>query len=147
MVRLGIGLYGIAPMEGLEQVVTLRTVISQIKTIGEGETVGYGRYGRPPAGSRVATIAIGYADGYSRAFGKGRGKVWIKGNLAPVVGTVCMDMTMVDVTGIDAKEGDEVVIFGKELLPSVVAGWIDTIPYELLTSPGGRVRRIFHSAG
>ena len=147
MVRLGIGLYGIASEPGLEQVVTLKTVISQIKTIGEGETVGYGRRGIVPAGTRIATIAIGYADGYSRAFGNGKGKVLINGALAPVVGNVCMDMTMVDISGIDAQEGDEVVIFGRSLPPATVSSWIGTIPYELLTSTGERVRRVFHSAG
>ncbi|MFM7327518.1 MAG: bifunctional UDP-N-acetylmuramoyl-tripeptide:D-alanyl-D-alanine ligase/alanine racemase [Bacteroidota bacterium] len=147
LVRLGIGLYGIAAEPGLEQVVTLKTVISQIKTIRQGETVGYGRRGVVPAGTRIATIAIGYADGYSRAFGNGKGKVLINGALAPVVGNVCMDMTMVDITGIDAREGDEAVVFGKDLPPAIVAGWIGTIPYELLTSTGERIRRVFHSAG
>ncbi|MFM9076435.1 MAG: alanine racemase C-terminal domain-containing protein [Bacteroidota bacterium] len=127
--------------------VTLKTVISQIKNIGQGETVGYGRRGVVPAGTRIATIAIGYADGYSRAFGNGKGKVLINGALAPVVGNVCMDMTMVDITGIDAREGDEAVVFGKDLPPAIVAGWIGTIPYELLTSTGERIRRVFHSAG
>jgi len=147
LVRLGIGLYGIGPDPELEQVVTLKSVISQVKTIPAGETVGYGRRGQIAAGAKIATIAIGYADGYGRAFGNGKGKVLINGKRAPVVGNVCMDMTMVDITGIDAKEGDEVVIYGKDLPPSEVASWIGTIPYELLTSTGERVRRVFHSAG
>ena len=148
MVRLGIGLYGVGPKDGdLEQVVTLKTVISQIKTIDEGETVGYGRRGKVKAGTRIATIAIGYADGYSRAFGQGKGKVLINGKFAPTVGSICMDMAMVDVTDIEANEGDEVIIYGKELPPAEVAEWIGTIPYELLTATGDRVRRIFHSAG
>jgi alanine racemase len=148
MVRLGIGLYGIGSgEEGTEQVVTLKTVISQIKTIREGETVGYGRRGKVSPGSRIATIAIGYADGFSRAFGNGQGKVLINGSLAPTVGNICMDMTMVDVTGIEAAEGDEVIVYGKDLPPSKVASWINTIPYELLIATGDRVRRIFHSAG
>ena len=147
MVRLGIGLYGIGPDPELEQVVTLKTVISQVKTIPDGETIGYGRRGHVAPGGRIATIAIGYADGYNRMFGNGKGNVLINGKLAPVVGSVCMDMTMVDITGIDAKEGDEVIIFGKELPPAEVASWIGTIPYELLTSTGERVRRVFHSAG
>ena len=148
MVRLGIGLYGIGPeQENLEQVVTLKTVISQIKIIEAGETVGYGRHGKVAPGAKIATIAIGYADGYSRAFGQGRGKVLINGKLAPTVGNICMDMTMVDVTGIEAKEGDEVIIYGKGLNPVEVSSWINTIPYELLTATGDRVRRIFHSAG
>lgn len=148
MVRLGIGLYGVGPKDSeLEQVVTLKTIISQIKTINEGETVGYGRRGQVKSGARIATIAIGYADGYSRAFGQGKGKVLIQGKLAPTVGNICMDMAMVDISGIEAKEGDEVIIYGKELPPSQVAEWIGTIPYELLTATGDRVRRIFHSAG
>lgn len=147
MVRLGIGLYGAASASGLEQVLTLKTVISQIKNIGPGETVGYGRRGEVSAGSRIATVSIGYADGYSRAFSRGVGKMLVHGKLAPVVGNVCMDMTMIDVTGIDAREGDEVIIFGRDLPPALVASWINTIPYELLTSAGERVRRVFHSAG
>ena len=148
MVRLGIGLYGISSGDtDLEQVVTLKTVISQIKTIAEGETVGYGRRGKVKARTRIATIAIGYADGYSRSFGNGKGKVLINNHLAPTVGNICMDMTMVDLTGIEANEGDEVIIYGRDLSPTTVAAWINTIPYELLTSTGDRVRRIFHSAG
>lgn len=148
MVRLGIGLYGIGPdEENLEQVVTLKSVISQIKTIAAGETVGYGRHGKVEPGKRIATIAIGYADGYSRAFGNGKGKVLINGKLTPTVGNICMDMTMVDISGIQAKAGDEVIIYGKGLRPGEVSSWINTIPYELLTATGDRVRRIFHSAG
>ena len=148
MVRLGIGLYGIGPEQGnLEQVVTLKTVISQIKTIEAGETVGYGRHGKVAPGTKIATIAIGYADGYNRAFGLGKGKVLINGKLAPTVGNICMDMTMVDISGIEANEGDEVIIYGKGLSPIEVSSMINTIPYELLTSTGDRVRRIFHSAG
>ena len=87
---------------------------------------------------------IGYADGYSRRFGNGVGKMCIKGKLVPVVGTVCMDMTMVDVTDIsNVKEGDEVVIFGKELPVQKMAAWIDTIPYEIMTSVSQRVKRVY----
>lgn len=150
MVRLGIGLYGVAPAFGqhrsLEQVVTLKTIISQVKEIGPGETVGYGRHGKVAPGTRIGTVSIGYADGYSRAFSNGKGKMLVHGKLAPVVGNVCMDMTMIDLTGIDASEGDEVIIFGRDLPPAEVASWINTIPYELLTAAGERVRRIFHSA-
>jgi alanine racemase len=147
MVRLGIGLYGQGNHPGLEPVVTLKTVISQIKNIDPSETVGYGRHGKITRGTRLATLAIGYADGYSRAFGRGKGKVLINGKLAPTIGNICMDMTMVDVTEVEASEGDEVIIFGKDLSAETVASWIGTISYELLTATGERVRRIFHTAG
>jgi alanine racemase len=147
MVRLGIGLYGVDPGNELSNqlvpAVTLRTTISQIKTIKKNETVGYGRHGKSETEMKIATLTIGYADGFSRAFSKGMGKVWVKGKLAPVVGNVCMDMTMVDVTGLDVAEGDEVIVFGKELPVNEVAGWIKTIPYEILTSTSDRVKRVF----
>ena len=149
MVRLGIGLYGVDPTEegnaGLRAVATLKTVISQIKTIRAGETIGYGRKGVAEQEITVATLAIGYADGYSRSFSQGKGKVLIHGKFAPVIGNVCMDMTMVDMTGIAAREGDEAVIFGPGLPIQQVAKWIDTIPYELLTSTSERVKRVFYA--
>jgi Alr-MurF fusion protein len=92
---------------------------------------------------RLATIAIGYADGFSRAFSQGKGEVLIRGKRAKVVGNVCMDMTMVDITGIDASEGDEVIIFGSGLPIQQVAGSIHTIPYEILTNTSERVKRVF----
>ena len=147
MVRLGIGLYGIDPGKEISHqlfpAVTLRTTISQIKKIATGETVGYGRHGKSKRATTIATLAIGYADGFSRAFSRGVGKVLIKNQLAPVVGNVCMDMTMVDITGIEADEGDEVIIFGKDLPVTEVARWINTIPYEILTSTSDRVKRVF----
>jgi Alr-MurF fusion protein len=146
MVRLGIGLYGVDPtggFAGFRNVVTLKTIISQIKHIKKGETVGYGRAGSADADLTIATIAIGYADGFSRAFSDGAGKVLIHGHLAPVIGNVCMDMTMVNITGIPACEGDEVVVFGRDLAIEKVASWIRTIPYEILTNTSERVRRVF----
>lgn len=147
MVRLGIGLYGVNPTGNtgseLKPVATLKTIISQIKQIRVGETIGYGRRGVAQHDMRIATIAIGYADGFSRAFSRGRGKVLINGSLAPVIGNVCMDMTMVDISGIDAAEGDEVIIFGRELPIQEVAASIDTIAYEILTSTSERVKRVF----
>lgn len=147
MVRLGIGLYGIDPTEEggapLRPVVTLKTVISQIKKLKAGETVGYGRRGKVSTDTRVATLAIGYADGYSRKFSNGAGNVLINGRLAPVKGNVCMDMTMVDITGIPAQEGDDAIIFGPGLPIQQVAQWIETIPYEILTSTSDRVKRVF----
>lgn len=147
MVRLGIGLYGVDPtaekLQQLKPVATLKTVISQIRQIGVGETIGYGRRGRAGTSLTIATIAIGYADGFSRAFSRGVGKVLVNGRPAPVIGNVCMDMTMIDITGIPAKEGDEVVVFGKGLSIQELADSIDTIPYEILTSTSERVKRIF----
>lgn len=147
MVRLGIGMYGVDPGEALSRelkpATTLRSTISQIKNIREGETVGYGRHGKATKPMRIATVAIGYADGYSRAFSKGVGKFWVNEKLAPVVGNVCMDMTMIDVTDCSASEGDSVTIFGDELPVTQVAGWINTIPYELLTNTSDRVKRVF----
>jgi alanine racemase len=146
MVRLGIGLYGASPIAGLSKlrpVATLKTVISQIKRIPRGETIGYGRRGVADSDITLATIAIGYADGFNRAFSRGVGQVLIKGKRAPVMGNVCMDMTMVDITGIDAHEGDEVIIFGEGLQVDEVAAWINTIPYEILTNTSERVKRVF----
>lgn len=149
MVRLGIGLYGIDPTEAgsanLKPVVTLKTIISQIKNIAAGDTVGYGRKGKVDRPTTTATLAIGYADGFSRKFSNGAGNVLIHGRLAPVKGNVCMDMTMVDITGIPAHEGDEAIIFGPALPIQQVAQWIETIPYELLTSTSERVKRVFYA--
>jgi alanine racemase len=94
--------------------------------------------------SVIATVRIGYADGYSRQFGNGIGKMLVNGTPAPVIGTVCMDMTMLDVTDIqDVKEGDDVIVFGPQLPLQVVAAWINTIPYEIMTSVSQRVKRIY----
>ncbi|MBX2944426.1 MAG: bifunctional UDP-N-acetylmuramoyl-tripeptide:D-alanyl-D-alanine ligase/alanine racemase [Cyclobacteriaceae bacterium] len=147
MVRLGIGLYGVDPTVGqegkLKPVLALKTIISQIKNIKKGESVGYGRRGVADKEMKLATIAIGYADGFSRAFSRGVGKVLVQGKRAPVVGNVCMDMTMIDVTGTTAREGDEVIIFGKDLPVEELATSINTIPYEILTNTSERVKRVF----
>lgn len=149
MVRLGIGLYGVDPTDekkaDLQPVATLKTVISQLRKVPAGQSIGYGRKGRATKEMTVATIAIGYADGFSRAFSRGVGVVLVNGKRAPVVGNVCMDMTMIDVTGIEANEGDEVIIFGKDLPIGEVAERIKTIPYEILTSTSERVKRVFHA--
>jgi len=151
MVRLGIGLYGVDPTEenfhGLEMAATLKTVISQIKKIKSGETIGYGRRGLAKCDMTTATIAIGYADGFSRSFSNGKGVVLINGKKAPIIGNVNMDMTMVDISGINASEGDEVIIFGDGLPIKEVAASISTIPYEILTSTSERVKRVFVSEG
>jgi alanine racemase len=151
MVRLGIGLYGVDASgenpDALRPVSTLRTTISQVKTLPGGGTVGYGRRGTGTTHERrIATLAIGYADGYDRRFGNGAGQVLIHGRPAPLVGSVCMDMCMVDVTAIpEARAGDTALIFGPELpLPTLAAG-IGTIAYELLTNVSERVKRVFVS--
>jgi len=147
MVRLGIGLYGINPTaqpnQNLKPAATLKTVISQVKEIKAGSTVGYGRWGKADSGKRIATIAIGYADGFSRAFSRGKGKVFVNGKVVPVIGNVCMDMTMIDVTDVEAKAGDEVIIFGDAMPIQQVAESIGTIPYEILTNTSERVKRVF----
>ena len=149
MVRLGIGLYGVEAtgeeQEALQPVSTLKTTISQIKHIRKGETVGYSRKGIADTDKTIATIAIGYADGYDRRFSNGTGEVIIQDRRAPIIGNVCMDMCMVDITGIPAKAGDEVVVFGPQLTLVELAQRIGTIPYELLTNVSTRVKRIFFS--
>jgi alanine racemase len=149
MVRLGIGLYGVEASgqepRALRPVSSLRTTISQIKTLAPGETVGYGRRGQATDYERrIATLAIGYADGYDRRFGNGGGEVVIRGQRAPIIGNVCMDMCMADVTHIPAcRAGDSVVVFGEEVPLVELAGRIGTIPYELLTNVSERVKRVF----
>jgi alanine racemase len=149
MVRLGVGLYGLAAkpedQENLMTVGTLKTVISQIKHVKSSETVGYGRKGELTRDTKTATIAIGYADGYDRRFSKGVGEVLIHGHRCKVVGNVCMDMTMVDITDVPhVEEGDEVIIFGNDLTMIELANKIGTIAYEILTSVSERVKRVFY---
>ncbi len=149
MIRLGIGLYGVganaADAAGLQPVGTLKTTISQIKHLKAGQTVGYGRRGQITRDSAIATIAVGYADGFDRRLGNGNGRVWINGHFAPTIGSVCMDMTMVDITGVPAGEGDEVMIFGSELPVTELAKSCGTIPYEIMTGLGERIKRVFYS--
>jgi len=148
MVRLGIGLYGVSnnPEETkyLENVGTLKSVISQIRTIQKGESVGYGRKFIAEKETTIATIPIGYADGISRAWGNGLGYVTIKNQKAAIVGSICMDMLMIDVTAIACKEGDTVIVFGKNPTVSYIATQLHTIPYEILTSISQRVKRVFY---
>jgi len=148
MVRLGIGLYGIdsagSNQLDLQEVSTLKTTIAQIKRLHEGDTIGYNRRGIATAATVIATVRIGYADGYSRRLGNGAGKMWVNGRLAPTIGIISMDMTMIDITGIpDVHEGDEVIVFGKELSVKQLALWAQTIPYEILTSVSQRVKRVY----
>ena len=147
MVRLGIGLYGVGAndeeQKKLENVSALKTTISQINYLKKGETVGYNRRGVLEKDSVIATVAIGYADGYGRELGSGKGQMWVNGKPAPIVGDVCMDMCMIDITGIDTKEGDEVVIFDNIPALRQMAKAMNTIPYEVLTGLSGRVKRIY----
>ena len=148
MVRLGIGLYGIdsaaSHLLDLQEVSTLKSTIAQIKHLKEGDTISYNRLGIASRGMKIATVRIGYADGYPRRLGNGAGKMWVRGHLASVTGSVCMDMTMIDITGIpDVQEGDEVVVFGNELRVDQLADWAQTIPYEILTGVSQRVRRVY----
>jgi alanine racemase len=145
MVRLGIGLYGSSPGQGsqLKNVATLKSTISQIKTVLPGETVGYGRSFVAKRLTRIAVVPIGYADGYSRKLSNGIGKMLINGQTAPIVGTVCMDMCMADVTDISCHEGDTVILFGDGQPVDTVAKWMGTISYEVLTTVGQRVKRIY----
>ena len=144
MVRLGIGLYGVGPENELMGISKLKTTISQIKELDKGDTVGYQCSGQINRKSRIATIAIGYADGYDRRFGNGVGEVLVGGKLAPVIGDVCMDMTMIDVTDCQAEVGDEVFIFNDKYPVQQLAESIGTIPYELLTKISERVKRVYY---
>lgn len=144
MVRLGIGLYGVDMDNSdldLQTVGQLRTTITQIKELEAGETIGYDRKGLLQRKSRIATVKIGYADGYNRRFGNGVGKMRINGELVPTIGSICMDMCMLDVTDVLAQEEDEVLVF-----PAITeaAKAIDTIPYELLVGISARVKRVYY---
>jgi alanine racemase len=145
MVRLGIGHYGISaiPNSMLKPVCSLKTVILQIKNIKSGETVGYNRQGIVKKDSRIAVIPIGYADGFDRRLGNGIGEVFINGKRAKLIGNICMDLSMIDITDIKAEEGDSVEIFGENISVSEVANQIKTIPYEVLTNVSRRVKRVY----
>ncbi len=148
MVRLGIGLYGVDSAASgqleLKEMATLKTTIAQIRELKAGETIGYGRQGLITRDSRIATIRIGYADGFRRNLGNGVGNVLVRGKLAPVLGQIAMDMAMIDITGImDLSEGDEVLIFGEGLSITRLAQWAQTIPYEIMTGISQRVQRVY----
>ena len=146
MVRSGIGLYGFGNSEkedkNFKPIATLKSVISQIHNIGKGETVGYNRAYKSVKLLKTATIPIGHADGIGRQYGNGKGFVTINGKQAPIIGNVCMDMIMVNVTDIDCAEGDEVVVFGAH--PSAVefAKTVNTISYEIITAISQRIKRV-----
>ena len=145
MVRLGIGLYGISNTNPgkLRNVSTLKSTILQIKPVLPGETVGYSRRGRPGKPSLIAVVPVGYADGLDRRLSNGKGAFLVTGRLVPIIGNICMDMTMIDVTGTKAEEGDEVIIFGEGNPITGMAEKLDTIPYEILTGVSERVKRVY----
>lgn len=145
MVRLGLGLYGVNPIDNsmLHNVSTLRTTILQIRDVPGDDTVGYSRRGLLVRPSRIAAIPIGYADGLNRHLGCGKGYCMVNGQPAPYVGNICMDVCMIDVTDIDCREGDQVIIFGNELPITILSDTLDTIPYEVLTSISARVKRVY----
>lgn len=148
MVRLGIGLYGFdasGKMKDLQPISTLKTIVSQVKKVKKGDSIGYSRMGRAPIDGQIAILPIGYADGYLRIFGNGNAWVMIDGKKAPTIGNICMDMTMIDISGIDVKEGDEVILFGENPTITELAKWAHTIPYEILTNVSQRVKRVFRS--
>ena len=146
MVRLGIGIYGVSAIPGnhLSPVASFKCKILQIKTLKpEDGTIGYGRHGKSaPEGTVIATIPVGYADGLDRHLSRGKGRFTVNGHRVPTIGNICMDMTMLDVTGTDAKVGDTVTIFGEDPTVTELAEILGTIPYEILTSVPRRIERI-----
>jgi alanine racemase len=147
MVRLGIGLYGIDPAEEIQsklQIIgTLKTVISQIRDLEIGESVGYGRKGKVEVPTKIAIVAIGYADGLNRLLSNGKGFMLVNGKQAPIIGNICMDMTMLNINNIDCKEGDEVIVFGEKPNLLEISNAIQSIPYEILTGISQRVKRVY----
>lgn len=147
MVRLGIGLYGISPSKkeqnGLNPISELYASVSQVKNVKKGETVGYGLSYIAPEDRKIAIISLGYADGFRRSLSNGKGRVYINSKFYPVIGKVCMDMTMVDISQSDIKEGDRVEIMGPNISVYELAERMDTIPYEVLTGISQRVKRVY----
>ena len=148
MVRSGIGLYGFGndpkTNKHLKPIATLKTTISQIHRVNKGESLGYNRAYIAEQPTKTATLPIGHADGISRQFGNRKGFVIINNQKAFIIGNVCMDMIMVDITNIDCKEGDEVIVFGKEHTAEELSKTISSISYELITSVSQRVKRVFY---
>ena len=146
MVRLGIGLYGIStnPEDAgkLENVSTMRSTISQVKAVKAGERVGYGSFALEQD-TDIAIVPVGYADGLDRRLGNGKTYLLVNGQKAPLLGSICMDMCMIDISGLKVREGDPVIIFGKDRPITELAKDLDTIPYEVMTSVSGRVKRVY----
>jgi alanine racemase len=147
MVRLGLGLYGLDPSGEnnykIRAIASLKASVTQIRDVKSGEGIGYGQNDRSDNDRKIATISMGYADGLSRIYSRGNGKVWLNGQLCAFVGNICMDMAMIDVTGVNCREGDVVEIFGENLSINEVARWGSTISYEVLTGISQRVPRVF----
>ena len=146
MVRLGIGIYGVSVLKDvkLSPAASFKCKILQIKTLKDGDgTIGYGRHGKiSPEGTVIATIPVGYADGVDRHLSCGKASFMLNGHRVPTIGNVCMDMSMLDITGVDAKVGDTVTIFGEDPTISELATILGTIPYEIITSVPRRIKRI-----
>lgn len=145
MVRLGIGLYGISAINqnNLAVVSTLKSTVIQVKQVSKDETVGYNRQGKADKDLTIAIVPVGYADGLNRRLSNGKGKLYINGFFVPIIGNICMDMCMVDITGCNVHEGDEVIVFGKEQPVTELASILGTIPYEIFTSVSSRVKRVY----
>ena len=144
MCRLGIGLYGFSFAGAkLRNVCTLKSTLLSVKTVKAGESIGYGRHTWLHEDRQIGVIPIGYADGFDRKFGNGGGEVLVRGKRCPVMGNVCMDLCMIDVTGTDAQPGDEATIFGDNLPIEELANKLDTITYEILTGVSRRVKRVY----
>ena len=147
MVRCGIGLYGFGNSEkenkNLIPIAALKSIVSQIHQIEKGETVGYNMAFKSDAFKKIATIPIGHADGIGRQYGKGKGFVTINNKKAHIVGNVCMDMIMVDITDIDCQEGDEVIVFDQNNTAERLANSSNTIPYEIITAVSQRIKRSY----
>ena len=148
MVRLGIGLHGISAVHApLIPVSSFKTYIASIRNVKGNQTVGYGRKGVLTQDSRIAVIPVGYADGLNRHLSRGIGEVMVKGKRVPIVGNICMDACMIDITGMDVQVGDEVEIFGKHIPVTELSQKLDTIPYEVLTAVSQRVKRVYYKEG
>ena len=144
MVRIGIGLYGITEnMPGLEKVLSLSSVLSQIKVVKKGDSIGYNRSWVAPTDTKIGIVSIGYADGLLRSLGNGKASLFVDGQPAKIIGDICMDMCMIDLTGIDAEENDDVIIFNSKHSVSDLAVAAGTIPYEILSRISRRVKRIY----
>jgi len=146
MVRLGIGIYGVSALNDvkLSPAASFKCKILQIKTLKDGDgTIGYGRHGKiSPGGTVIATIPVGYADGVDRHLSCGNASFMLNGHRVPTIGNICMDMSMLDITGVEAKVGDTVTIFGEDPTISELASILGTIPYEIITSVPRRIKRI-----
>jgi alanine racemase len=146
MVRLGIGMHGFSAVQhpAFIPTVQLKTIISQIKNVAASQTVGYSRKGKLTKNTKIGTVPIGYADGYTRKLGNGVGVMLVNGKLAPTIGNICMDMTMLDITDLEVQEGDEVIVFGEGYPIADLAKAAGTIPYEVLTNMSSRIKRIYY---